>query len=128
MQKRLWIMLSILIGLIASGCGMSSTEQNQIASIEETHHAAVGAQTEANAAEETEAKPALEISTDPVTLKLYVHVVRLSEIEYDNFFVKPLSKYYPHITLQKIEGELDQLTAAGEIPDISSLTTIGTCH
>lgn len=60
----------------------------------------------------------IQISTDPVTLTLYVNVVRLSEIEYEAFFVEPLKKKHPHITLEKLEGNLEELIAAGTIPDI----------
>lgn len=67
---------------------------------------------------EEEEAPVFEVSTDPVTLKMYVHVVRLSDLEYETFFVEPLSNLHPHITLQMLEGDLDQLIAAGEIPDI----------
>lgn len=59
-----------------------------------------------------------KVSTEPVTLKFYVNVTRLSDIEYQNIFVEPLKKKHPNITLQKLEGELPQLIAAGEIPDL----------
>lgn len=58
------------------------------------------------------------VSTEPVTLKFYVNVTRLSELEYQQIYVEPLKKKYPHITLQKLEGDLGQLVAAGEIPDL----------
>jgi multiple sugar transport system substrate-binding protein len=58
------------------------------------------------------------VSTDPVTLKFYVNVTRLSELEFQTYFVEPLKQKYPHITLQKLEGEIDKLVAAGEIPDL----------
>jgi len=58
------------------------------------------------------------VSTEPVTLKFYVNVTRLSELEFQNYFVDPLKKKYPHITLQKLEGEIDKLVAAGDVPDL----------
>lgn len=59
-----------------------------------------------------------QVSKEPVTLKLYVNVVRLSDLEYQAFFVEPLKKKYPHITLEKVDGKLEDLIAAGNIPDI----------
>jgi multiple sugar transport system substrate-binding protein len=58
------------------------------------------------------------VPTDPVTLKFYVNVVRLTDVEYQSIFIDPLKKKYPHITLQKLEGDLGQLVAGGDIPDL----------
>jgi len=66
------------------------------------------------AAQEAEVK----VSTDPVTLKFYVNVTRLSPVEFQTFFVDPVKKKYPNITLEKIEGDLDKLIVAGEVPDL----------
>jgi multiple sugar transport system substrate-binding protein len=60
----------------------------------------------------------LKVSTDPVTLKFYVNVTRLSDLEFQNLYVEPLKKKYPYITLQKLEGKLEELVAAGETPDL----------
>jgi multiple sugar transport system substrate-binding protein len=67
---------------------------------------------------EESSKPGLTTSTDPVTLKLYVNVVRLPENEFKTFFVEPLKQKYPHITLEKLEGKLEDLVVSGNIPDI----------
>ncbi|WP_028551713.1 ABC transporter substrate-binding protein [Paenibacillus sp. UNC451MF] len=64
--------------------------------------------------EETEFK----VSTEPVTLKFYVNVTRLSPLEYNTFFVEPIKKKYPHITLEKVEGDLEKLIVAGQTPDL----------
>lgn len=59
-----------------------------------------------------------QVSTDPVTLKLYVNVVRLSDLEYQTFFLEPLKRKHPNITLEKIEGNLEEIVASGDLPDI----------
>ncbi|CAG7610790.1 hypothetical protein PAESOLCIP111_01288 [Paenibacillus solanacearum] len=64
--------------------------------------------------DETEFK----VSAEPVTLKFYVNVTRLSPVEYNMFFVEPLKKKYPHITLEKLEGNLEKLVLGGEMPDL----------
>jgi multiple sugar transport system substrate-binding protein len=59
-----------------------------------------------------------KVPTDPVTLKFYVNVTRLSDLEYQSLYVEPLKKKYPYITLQKLEGKLDELIAGGDTPDL----------
>lgn len=92
--------------LLLAGCGAKEGKSNE--------NGNTGNET-ANTQNE---KPAFAPSTDPVTLKLYVHVVRLSDLEYNEFFLKPLKAKYPHITLEKIEGKIEELVAGGNIPDI----------
>ncbi|CAG7642061.1 hypothetical protein PAESOLCIP111_04300 [Paenibacillus solanacearum] len=58
-----------------------------------------------------------KVSTDPVTLKFFANV-SLTDVEYKMFFVDPLKAKYPHITLEKMEGSLDKLIVAGEMPDL----------
>lgn len=71
------------------------------------------------AAEERKPEEAeLKVSTEPITLKFYVNVTRLSPLEYDKFFVEPVKKKYPNITLEKLEGDLEKLIVAGETPDL----------
>ncbi|WP_179135896.1 ABC transporter substrate-binding protein [Paenibacillus sp. 32352] len=70
------------------------------------------------AAESKPEEAEFKVSTEPVTLKFYVNVTRLSPPEYNKFFVEPLQKKYPHITLEKLEGDLEKLILAGETPDL----------
>ena len=71
-----------------------------------------------------EAAPAFTVPTDPVTLKLLVHGVSLSDVDFQTFYVEPLKKKYPHITLElqtKTNGTaaaLEKLIAANDLPDI----------
>ncbi len=113
--------LCFVLVLILAGCSATSEDGPEGPAIASPSAGGSGKEESPKPAQDEpteDQKPAFEVSTDPVTLKLYVHVVRLSEIEYEKFFLQPLSELHPHITLQKIEGELDQLVAAGEIPDI----------
>ncbi|TVY08892.1 ABC transporter substrate-binding protein [Paenibacillus cremeus] len=58
------------------------------------------------------------VSTEPITLKLYANVVRLSDIEYKNFFIDPIKKKYPNITIEKVDGDLEKLVMSGNVPDL----------
>ncbi|MEF3303204.1 ABC transporter substrate-binding protein [Paenibacillus sp. GYB003] len=96
MKKTKWVVaLSVMAALSLAGC--SSKQPASGGGGKETEYT---------------------VPTDPVTLKFYVNVTRLSELEYQTIYVEPLKKKYPHITLQKLEGDLAQLVAAGEIPDL----------
>jgi multiple sugar transport system substrate-binding protein len=63
-----------------------------------------------------------EISTEPVTLKLFVAVPGLTDNDYKTLIEQPLKKKYPFITLQMIrpvEGQMmPDLIAAGTVPDL----------
>ncbi|CAG7626012.1 ABC transporter substrate-binding protein [Paenibacillus allorhizosphaerae] len=63
------------------------------------------------------AESEFKVSTDPVTLKFFANV-SLTDVEYKMFIVDPLKKKYPHITLEKMEGNLEKLIVAGEMPDL----------
>jgi multiple sugar transport system substrate-binding protein len=62
--------------------------------------------------------PAVKVSTDPVTLKFFVHAVRLTDTEFQKFIVDPLKKTHPNITIEKMTGKLDEFIAAGTVPDL----------
>ncbi|CAG7616804.1 extracellular solute-binding protein [Paenibacillus allorhizosphaerae] len=82
------------------------------------------------------AKPGVEqdspVSSNPVTLKIFVHAVRLTDTEYQKFILEPLKKTHPNITMERLEGKLEDLIVAGNIPDLiltdndwySALTTL----
>lgn len=119
---RRFICVLFALGLLLAGCSSSQpdatveTNKPNPTNVNQTSNKQSPAPNDEEIVNDEQ--PAVEVSKDPVTLKLYVHVVRLSEIEYEKFFLKPLSELHPHITLQQLEGDIDQLVAAGEIPDI----------
>lgn len=70
-----------------------------------------------------EPPPPPPISTDPITLKFAINATWLSEGEFEHYFVEPVKKRYPFITLELInlsnpETSLGQLIVTGELPDI----------
>jgi multiple sugar transport system substrate-binding protein len=62
--------------------------------------------------------PAIVVPNDPVTLTFFVSAVKLTDAEFQDFFVTPLQKAHPNITLQKLDGKLDELIGGGTTPDI----------
>lgn len=58
------------------------------------------------------------ISTEPVTLKVLVTYGAFTQEEFDATFVEPVTKKYPHITLEKVSGKLQDLLTSGDGPDI----------
>jgi multiple sugar transport system substrate-binding protein len=58
------------------------------------------------------------VSNEPVTLKLYVNVVRLPDNEFKAFFVEPLKMKYPNISIELLTGKLEDLIVAGNMPDL----------
>ncbi|CAG7650383.1 hypothetical protein PAESOLCIP111_06066 [Paenibacillus solanacearum] len=63
------------------------------------------------------AEPEFKVSTDPVTIKLFANT-SLTDVEFQKFYVEPIKKKYPHITLEKLSGKLENLIVAGEVPDL----------
>lgn len=60
---------------------------------------------------------------DPVTLKIAYSKTWLAEGEFETYFLEPVKKRYPHITLDVInlsdpETAIDKLAITGTIPDI----------
>ncbi|CAG7649235.1 ABC transporter substrate-binding protein [Paenibacillus allorhizosphaerae] len=66
---------------------------------------------------------------DPVTVRVGISASKLTEEEFARFFVDPVKKKYPWITVERElydKGRsLSQLVAAGETPDIVWHTNIG---
>ncbi|MCZ8515214.1 extracellular solute-binding protein [Paenibacillus filicis] len=59
----------------------------------------------------------------PVTLKVYQTVAALSDAEFQDYFVDPVKKKYPNITLELVrdngkDTNMDNLIAANNVPDI----------
>ncbi|TMV49946.1 extracellular solute-binding protein [Paenibacillus mesophilus] len=59
-----------------------------------------------------------EVRTEPVTLKFYVAYGAFPKEEFETYFVEPIKKKYPHITLEWVGGKLQDLISAGDVPDI----------
>lgn len=63
-------------------------------------------------------EPSNTINTEPVTIKIWRPTASL----WDDLYVAPMKKKFPHITLEQIKDEpgsrLPELIAAGNIPDI----------
>jgi multiple sugar transport system substrate-binding protein len=67
-----------------------------------------------------DAKGDLKPSNDPVTLKIRINSSGyLTEEEFQKFFVEPVKKRHPHITIVRVTEPLEKLVPAGDIPDIS---------
>lgn len=65
----------------------------------------------------------IQVSTDPVTLKLGLYVGWMGEWEVDAYFKDPVAERYPHITLEVVnlsdpDFALDQLIVTGNVPDL----------
>ncbi|CAG7643422.1 ABC transporter substrate-binding protein [Paenibacillus allorhizosphaerae] len=59
-----------------------------------------------------------DIGTQPVTLKFMVAYGGFTDEEFQSYFVEQVNKKYPHITVQKVSGKLEELITAGDVPDI----------
>ncbi|WP_028551237.1 ABC transporter substrate-binding protein [Paenibacillus sp. UNC451MF] len=70
------------------------------------------------------------VSTEPVTLKVYLNV-GVSEKEAQLFYIEPLKKKYPNITLDFVnmnptkENHINTLIASGNLPDLVIASTTG---
>ncbi|WP_282942408.1 extracellular solute-binding protein [Paenibacillus sp. RC67] len=76
-------------------------------------------------AEENVSKAAPQAEAKPVTIKIYQWVA-VSDDQWQQLFVEPVKKKYPHITLEQVvRGKgtnPDELVASGEFPDIFSIS------
>ncbi|CAG7646433.1 hypothetical protein PAESOLCIP111_05167 [Paenibacillus solanacearum] len=58
------------------------------------------------------------VSTEPVTLKLFVSYGGFTDVEFDSYFTQKVMKKFPHITVEKVTGKLADLITAGDVPDL----------
>jgi multiple sugar transport system substrate-binding protein len=69
----------------------------------------------------SKADTAAQISKDPVTIKILVRI-GLADSDFDKYFVQPVKKKYPHLTLERVElpkgVKLEDWVTAGSVPDI----------
>jgi multiple sugar transport system substrate-binding protein len=111
MWKIRWIAVLLCSAMIVlSACGGGGAKSDS----------AEKAPSEAPAKGGAEA-PAKKISTEPVTLKVWLSVAMTDE-EFDTYFVKPTKAKYPYITLEKMlptnGNNLQNQIQAGQVPDI----------
>ncbi|WP_171652674.1 ABC transporter substrate-binding protein [Paenibacillus foliorum] len=60
-----------------------------------------------------------KVSSEPVTLKIFNHNAGIMQKDVDDLFSGPVQKKYPNIKFELVTGKsLEQLIAAGEIPDL----------
>ncbi|GAA3409197.1 ABC transporter substrate-binding protein [Paenibacillus hodogayensis] len=57
------------------------------------------------------------ISTEPVRLTVFKGQA-ISDDEWEQLLVQPLKKKYPHITLEPLSGNLQDIIASGVVPDL----------
>lgn len=55
---------------------------------------------------------------EPVTLSVKVLVSVPVETEWQRLFIDPINEKFPHITLERAQGNLKDLLNAGEVPDL----------
>ncbi|MCU6710197.1 extracellular solute-binding protein [Paenibacillus sp. J5C_2022] len=113
--------LLLIVMMLFAACSNEPAEPNASKGTPEPTKAATTSEPSNKAAEDE--KP------EPVTIKVYSHWPNMpSDDDFQQFFVEPLKKSHPHITLERIkpaEGmRIQDLVAAGDIPDI----LIGTVH
>jgi len=57
----------------------------------------------------------------PVTIRMFQSSVSITDEQFNSFFVEPVGKKYPHITMELVRGsngKAEQMVAAGEFPDM----------
>jgi multiple sugar transport system substrate-binding protein len=63
-------------------------------------------------------------SNEPVTLKLALNI-GFSDDYLNRFYIEPLKKKYPNITIQVMKDKIDNLILAGDTPDVVIVSTTG---
>jgi multiple sugar transport system substrate-binding protein len=101
-QKKMALVLLLfflVISVIVSGCGNNE-----------------------NATRKQGNETKVTISTEPLTLKMYHKGGTISDEEFKTYFVEPIAKKYPNITLQLVRDSAkgnspEELLASGDFPD-----------
>lgn len=118
MKFRLLSLISIFLFILITGCaGQSETKNNNTNGAKDNP---TKAPTAAN-----------NPTTEPVTLKFYVGGGTLTDTEFKTFFVEPVKKKFPNITLELVkpaEGvKPAEVLTSNDVPDIIYLTS-GSYH
>jgi multiple sugar transport system substrate-binding protein len=103
MNKKVWLLCLIAVCVALSGCATAPNSPEKTVS------------TVSKQGESKKEEP------KPVTLKMLTQV-SLSDLYLNLFFIEPLKKKYPYITLERIQNGPDSniqtLITSGDIPDI----------
>jgi multiple sugar transport system substrate-binding protein len=100
------IVFVAMVGLIAlTGCSQGASPGTSQG----------GSQGSADSGEKAKAPV---ISNEPVTLTFFRYGAKLTDEEFQKFFVDGLKQKYPNITLELLNGNIEDLVAAGNTPDI----------
>lgn len=103
-MKKTWTFKSFIILLLAlfvSACGSSTPSKT----------------------EDPTAKPSPTVNNQPVTVKIALHAGMVNDAELKKYFIDPVKKKFPHITIERIntadkDSKLNVLVATGSIPDL----------
>lgn len=86
---------------------------------------ACSGETASDTASETRHQVQEEGNADPVELTFMNSNANLTEEEFNDFFTKPLQEKFPHITLSRVSGSMNDLIAQNAVPDIILTSTTG---
>jgi multiple sugar transport system substrate-binding protein len=103
---RIIFLLSLVLVLL-SGCGGGNTGAGDTGPI--TDPAGKGNAT------------APQISNEPVTIRMFQLNTAITDEQFNDFFVEPVKKKHPNITMELIRGTLpkaSEMISAGEFPDM----------
>lgn len=99
-MKRKSLFLLLLLALVVSACSSAETNTDESQEI----------------GEETPKLPA-----KPVTLKFMRYYGGFTDEDFEWYFQGIVKEALPHITIEKVDGSLDDMIAANDIPDIFML-------
>jgi multiple sugar transport system substrate-binding protein len=81
-----------------------------------------GSGEEAPDAQGVSATPAAKSSNEPINLTVYQRFANITDAEFEQFFVQPIKRKYPHITLSLVRNgkgtAIEELLASGSVPDL----------
>ncbi|CAG7626042.1 ABC transporter substrate-binding protein [Paenibacillus allorhizosphaerae] len=99
---KLCFMLSLIVMIVLSGCSKNESASKIV-------EQQGGASAEASA-----------VSTEPVTIRMFQSSTAITDEHFNSFFVEPVKKKYPNITLELVRGsnaKATEMVTAGEFPD-----------
>ncbi|MCC2686329.1 MAG: extracellular solute-binding protein family 1 [Paenibacillaceae bacterium] len=110
MRLRKWGQLCFILPVVAmialSGCGGGN---NQSGSNPETQSG------------EADTQKIAPVSTEPVTIRMFQSSTNITDEQFNSFFVDPVKKKYPNITVEIVRGtnaKATEAVAAGDFPDM----------
>jgi multiple sugar transport system substrate-binding protein len=112
MPKKAWVFgASILLLVLLAGCGGGAAEEGK------------------GISQSDNGKGSAAQSSEPVTLKFYMHVL-FPDDDYKKLFEEPVKKKFPNVTLElikkkgSVEGDIQELLASGTVPDITYTSSL----